>query len=156
MSADETYDGEPEPISEELEELADDVMDAALDAMCNKGEFSPLLAVENAQGERVMLAFDDEELEECLDAARGMVATAASGKKPIKGLPGGPVRYVIAYDGAIRESDDDPYESAVIIEYGETGLSAGYSAYLLYQNPGKPQEFVWTDPAAAGEMELLV
>ena len=92
MSADETYDGEPEPISEELEELADDVMDAALDAMCNKGEFSPLLAVENAQGERVMLSFDDEELEECLDAARGMVATAASGKKPIKGLPGGPVR----------------------------------------------------------------
>lgn len=150
------YEGEPEPITQELEELADDVIDYALDAMCNQGSFNPMLAVEDAHGQRVMLTFDDEELEECLDAARGMVATAASGKKPIKGLNGGPVRYAIGFDGAIRESDGDPYKSAVIVEYGETGLSTGYSAYLLYKNPGKPQEFVWTDPAAAGETELLV
>jgi hypothetical protein len=35
-------------------------------------------------------------------------------------------------------------------------MTQGYSAYLLYQNAGDSQEFAWTDPAAAGEGELLV
>ena len=68
------------------------------------------------------------------------------------------MRYAIAYDGAIEipDSDVDGYEPALIVEYGEHGMTRAYSAYMLYQNPGKPQDFMWTDPAAAGEGELLV
>lgn len=146
----------PEPISEDLEVLADDVIDHVLDALGNEGGFLPLLAAENAAGERTLLTFDDEELEECLEAARGLVAAAASNGEPLSGLSGVPVRYAIAFDGAIRESEDGPYESAIIVEYGEHGMSSAYSAYMLYQHAGNPQEFVWTDPAAAGEMDLLV
>ena len=149
-------DAEPEPISPEMEALADDVIDYGLDALAEKGSFSPSLAMEDESGTRVMLSFDDEEVEECLEAARGIVARAARGKAPIKGLPGAPVRYAIAYDGAVREVDGGPYVSALLVEYGERGLSSAYSAYLRYENPGRPQEFVCTDPAAAGEAELLV
>ena len=62
---------------------------------------------------------------------------AAKGKGELEGLKGRPVRYAIAYDGAIQDPDaEGNFEPALIVEYGEKGMTQAYSAYLLYQNPG--------------------
>lgn len=153
-----TEAGEPEPISDELEALAGTLIDYSLDLLGETGELAPTLAVEDEHGERTLLSFDDEDMEECLDEARGLLAAAARGKRKLEGLHGRPVRYALAYDGAIDvpESRKKGFEPALIVEYGEHGMTSGYSAYMLYENAGKPQEFAWTDPAAAGEGELLV
>lgn len=151
-------DPDPEPISDEMESLAGALIDYGLDMLEETAELAPTLAVEDAAGERALLSLDGEEdVEECLEKAHEVVRQAARGKGPaIEGLSGRPVRYAIAYDGAIREEDGGPYQPALIVEYGERGLASGYSAYLLYEHAGHPQKFVWTDPAAAGEVELLV
>lgn len=149
-------DVEPEPISSELEELANDLIDTCLDALAEHGGFAPVLAAESEDGTRTLLSFNDEEMEECLDAAHDLVSRAATGEAQLKGLEGAPVRYAIGYDGAVREDDRGPYVNALIVEYGERGMSSAYSAYLLYERAGNPQEFMCSDPAAAGEMELLV
>lgn len=149
---------DPEPISDEMEALAGDLIDYGLDALEDEGAFVTTLALEDAAGERTLLTLDGEDdVEECLEKAHEVIRQAARGKGPAaEGLPGRPVRYAIAYDGAIREEEGGPYKPALIVEYGERGLASGYSAYLLYQHAGHPQKFVWTDPAAAGEVELLV
>lgn len=153
---------DPEPISAEMEALAADLIDYGLDALAESAELAPTLVVEDASGERTLLSLDgDEDIEECLDEAHDLIRSAARGKgatsgRAIEGLSERPVRYAIAYDGAIREEEGGPYRPALIVEYGERGLASGYSAYLLYKHAGQPQKFVWTDPAAAGEVELLV
>ena len=153
---------DPEPISDEMEALAGDLIDFGLDALADSGQLTPTLVVEDSSGERTLLSLDgDEDVEECLDEARDLIRSASLGKgsssgRTIEGLNGRPVRYAIAYDGAIREEESGPYQPALIVEYGESGLASGYSAYLLYKHAGQPQKFVWTDPAAAGEVELLV
>lgn len=153
---------DPEPISDEMEALAGELIDYGLDALGEHAELAPTLVVEGASGERVWLSLDgDEDVEECLDEAHDLIRSAARGKgstsgRSIEGLSERPVRYAIAYDGAIREDEDGAYQPALIVEYGERGLASGYSAYLLYHHAGHPQKFVWTDPAAAGEVELLV
>ena len=149
---------EPEPISESMDALACALIDYSLDLLGETGELSPTLAVEDENGERSLLSFDDEDFEECLDEVRTRLQAAAKGKQEIEGLTGKPVRYAIAYDGAVQLPDapDDGFTAALIVEYGEKGMTQAYSAYMLYQNEGNPQEFAWTEPAAAGEEELLV
>lgn len=159
--ADPDFDDEPaydpEPISDQLEALAGSLINYSLDLLGEVGELSPTLAAENAAGDPVLLSFDDEDVEECLDEIRARLRASAAGKQGLEGLKGVPVRYAIAYDGAVQLPDSpDGYEPALIVEYGEKGMTQGYSAYLLYQNAGDSQEFAWTDPAAAGEGELLV
>ena len=153
-----TGDMEPEPISAEMDALACATIDYSLDLLGETGELNPTLAVEDAEGCRVLLSFDDEEIEECLAEARRRLTAAAQAEQSIEGLKGVPVRYALAYDGAVEipDSDVEGFEPALIVEYGEHGMTSAYSAYLLYQNPGDPQEFAWTDPAAAGEGDLLV
>lgn len=153
---DQTSTGDPEPISAELETLAGALIDYGLDLLGETAELSVTLAAEDAAGTRALLSFDDDQTEECLEAARTLVSAAAAGKGRVEGLTQRPCRYAIAYDGAIRENPSDPFEPALIVEYGETGMTRGYSAFLFYREAGHPQEFVWTDPAAAGETDLLV
>lgn len=149
---------EPEPISEAMDALACALIDYSLDLLGETGELAPTLAVEDENGERSLLSFDDEDFEECLDEVHARLKAAAKGKQELEGLAGKPVRYAIAYDGAVQLPDapDDGFAPALIVEYGERGMSRAYSAYMLYQNEGNPQEFAWTEPAAAGEGELLV
>lgn len=158
-AAEEPRDDGPEPISDELEALAGDAIEYGLSQLGETGGLAVTLFAENEQGGRAMLSFEeDDNVEECLDEARGRVAATARGKKRLDGFSGKPVRYAIAYAGSI-EAPDAPrkgYQPALIVEYGEEGLSSGYSAYLLYRKPGKPRDFTWTDPEAAGETELLV
>lgn len=152
------FDADPEPISSQMDALACALIDYSLDLLGETGELVPTLAVEDEAGARALLSFDDEEIEECLFEVRDLLVAAASGERQIDGLRGRPVRYAVAYDGVIDvpDSDVEGYEPALIVEYGEHGMSSAYSAYLLHRNAGDPQEFVWTDPEAAGEGELLV
>lgn len=136
---------EPEPISPELEQLTDDMIELGLSALGQNGELMPVLSLEDSAGKRETLVFENDGLEECLTEARATVRRRA-----------GTRRYTLAYDGAIREDGASHYESALILEYGEQGMGSGYSAYLLYRGAGQPTEFVWTDPQAAGETELLL
>lgn len=151
-------DVEPEPISPEMDALACALIDYSLDLLGETGELTPTLAVEDASGNRSLLSFDDEDFEECLEEVRNRLVAAARGERTIDGLEGRPVRYAVAYDGAVDvpDSDVEGFEPALIVEYGEHGMSSAYSAYLLYENAGDPQEFAWTEPAAAGEGDLLV
>ncbi len=149
---------EPEPISAEMDALVCALIDYSLDLLGEAGELCPSLAVEDGEGGRVLLSFSDDDFEECLAEIRDQLSAAAKGKIMLEGLSGKPVRYAFSYDGAVENPDDDGvgYEPALIVEYGEHGMTSAYSAYLLYQNAGNPQEFVWTEPAAAGEGDLLV
>lgn len=155
LSREEEY--EPEPISEELERLADDMVSLGLESLGETGKLIVTLAVEDEAGARVMLRFeDDADVSDCVREARDVVLGAQRKNGAIEGLGGRPVRYAIGYDGAVREREGGPYENALLVEYGEQGLSSAYSAYLLYKKAGHPKDFVWTEPAAAGETELLV
>ncbi|MEE8716999.1 MAG: hypothetical protein SOI24_08180 [Coriobacteriales bacterium] len=145
-----------EPISRALEDLANEMVDQGLESLGQTGRFTTVLAMEDASGNRAMLSFDDDMVDECVREARDTLRRAAHKSGRVEGLSGRPVRYAIAYDGAIREEEGQPYKNALIVEYGEQGLSSAYSAYLLYKKAGHPKDFVWTDPAAAGQMELLV
>ncbi len=149
---------EPEPISPEMDALACAMIDYSLDLLETAGELCPSLAVEDGEGGRVLLSFSDDDFEECLTEIRDQLTAAAKGKIQIEGLSGRPVRYAFSYDGAVENPDSEfsGYEPALIVEYGEHGMTSAYSAYLLYQNAGNPQEFVWTEPEAAGEGDLLV
>ena len=65
-----------------------------------------------------------------------------------------PVRYVIVYEGAVAD-DNDNYQDALMLEFGERGYRS-YSAYSLLSGKGRGNGFVWTDPAPAGEVEPLL
>lgn len=149
-------DAAPEPISDALDALVCATIDYGLDMLGEVAELAVTLAVEDGVGNQALLSFDDVDVEECLAEARATVSDAARGKKGIDGLQGKPVRYAIAYDGAVSEEEGSAYDPALIVEYGETGLSRAYSAFLVYENAGDPQEFMWTEPAAAGITDLLV
>lgn len=147
---------DPEPISPELEALANEMVDYGLESLATTKKLATTLAVEDASGHRETLVFQDDSVDECLGAARDVVRQAMHKGGAIEGIQGRPVRYAIAYDGAVREEPGGPYLNALLVEYGEKGMSSGYSAYLLYKKAGRQKDFVWTDPAAAGETELLV
>ena len=98
-------DFEPEPISEEMDALACALIDYSLDLLGEVGERAPTLAVEDDRGARTLLSFDDEDFEECLDEVHDRLKAAAKGKGELEGLKGRPVRYAIAYDGAIQDPD---------------------------------------------------
>jgi hypothetical protein len=149
-------EAQPEPISENLETLANELIDYGLENLGQTGHLTTTLAVEDSVGNREMLTFEDDAVDECVAEARDVVRRSMHKSGKIEGLQGRAVRYAIAYDGAIRETEKGPYQNALIVEYGEHGMSSAYSAYLLYKKAGHPKDFVWTDPAAAGETELLV
>lgn len=146
----------PEPISQELDDLTCSLIDYALDVLATSGELPVSLAAADKAGKATLLTFDDDDFEESIEEARARVRAAATGKQPIEGLSASVARYAIAYDGAIDEGTEEGYIPALIVEYGEKGLSQGYSAYLTYDNPADEQNFVCSDVAPAGVVELLV
>ncbi len=142
-----------EPISAELDSLTVALIEYGLDELASTGELSVSLALGDEDGNATLLSFDDDDFDESIDEAHATVQRSAG--QQVEGLKGACVRYAIAYDGAIDE-DGTGYEPALIVEYGEQGMSRGYSAYLTYEHPGEPQDFVCSQVAPAGVVELLV
>lgn len=141
-------------VSPELDELAGGLMGQAFDALAEDGRVDVLLAVQDAAGHVASLAFCDDAPEECLAGARARVRSLdASGGDSEAGL-GRPVRYAICYEGAVAD-DAGVFRDAVILEFGERGYLS-FSAFSFVEGVGEGDDFRWTDPAPAGQLEPLL
>ncbi len=139
------------PISEELDMLSCDLMGDAFDALADGMEFSVLVSYEDQNNSRELKAFSDDGFLACLEGARDYIKSLAN----LKDDSLKPVRYALVYLASVA-NEEGSYEDAVILEYGEKGQTTGFSAYSLIDNIGEGESFMWSEPAAAGETELLV
>ena len=143
-----------EGISPELDELVSELVGVSLDMLAEDGEMPVFLVIEDAARTVASYEIDGDGPEECLEGAFARVAAAAkAGGDPDQNL-GAPVRYGIAYEGAI-EDETGAYLDALIVEFGERGWRA-YSLYSLVEGKGTGEGFAWSEPAAAGEVEPLL
>ena len=100
-----------------------------------------------------VLACAEDGMDACLEAAQALIKENARGNRD-EGL-GRIERYAVAYAGVVRL--ESCYQDAVLVSFYERGLTdeegapVGYSAYVAYENAGAGDEFVWSDPAPAGE-----
>ena len=130
-------------ITPELDELSSALMGDALDALAEQGEMGVLLVCERDGGVVESYEFVDDGPEACIEGAREKVRTTP-----------GAIRYAIAYEGAV-ETDEGAFADALILEFGERGWHS-FSAYSLIGGKGQGDNFAWTEPAPAGELELLL
>lgn len=131
-------------VSPELDELSGDLIGEALDMLADGEEFGILLAVEFADGEVESVEFSEDGPEECLEAAREYVSD----------LRESAVRYTICYAGAVAD-ETGAFEDALIFEFGERGYES-FSGFMYYTGKGTGDDFAWTDPAPAGEIEPIL
>ncbi len=139
------------PISEELDVLSCDLMGDAFDALADGMDFSVLVSYEDQNSNRELKSFSDDGFLACLEGARDYIKSLSECKDDTKR----PIRYALVYPASVA-NEDGIYEDAVILEYGEKGQTTGFSAYSLIDNIGEGERFMWSEPAAAGETELLV
>ena len=143
-----------EGISRELDELVSELVGAALDMLADEGALPVLLVVEDATGGFASFEFEDDGVEECLEGAHEKVATlVASAGDAALGL-GAPLRYGLAYEGAIAD-DAGAFQDALVVEFGERGWH-NYSLFSLIDGKGTGEGFAWSDPAPAGEIEPVL
>ena len=132
-----------EGVSPELDELSCDLLGQALDALA-EGVEVPVLATCAYDDDTVETrAFAEDGENECLEAARDYVR----GRE-------GCIRYAIVYEGAVAD-ETGAYADALLLEFGERGYRS-YSAYSLFEGRGAGEDFRWSDPAPAGELEPLL
>lgn len=141
-------------ISPQLDELSCDLMGEALNRLAEGHAVNVLLAIADAKGSVGTYEFSDDGEEACLLGARERVrAIKRSGGDGSFDLAA-PCMYAICYEGAVADGTDD-YGDAIIMEFGEKG-SPAYSAYSYFDGRGSGDDFVWSDPAPAGEVENLL
>ena len=141
---------EPATISTLLDAVACEAIGATLDLLAEGSEVHPTayFAVHgenDAEPQVEQAEFSDDTPDLCLEAARNHV----------RGLKGKADVYAIAYDGFVQESEDEPAQDAVIVEFGERGAAAAYSALVLYAFE-KDGTLSYSDPQPAGEEQLLL
>ena len=61
----------------------------------------------------------------------------------------------VACDEAAVADEDGAYRDALLLEFGERGYKS-YSAYSLFEGKGAGDDFAWSEPAPAGELESLL
>ena len=141
-------------ISPELDDLSSSLMGDAFDMLAAGEDLNVLLVVEDEKGNVAPYEFSDDGPEALLEGARTRVRDLAARKGDPKAHLGVPVRYAIAYEGAV-EDEDTVFRDAVLLEFGERGR-ASYSAYTFYEGNGTGDGYRWTEPAAAGEETPLL
>ncbi|MBP3894469.1 MAG: hypothetical protein J6D34_10560 [Atopobiaceae bacterium] len=140
-------------VSPELDALAAELLGDALDIVAGGGELGVLLVAEDAAGNVGSYEFTDDGPEQCLQMARDRVKELGSSGDPAAGLAS-PVRYAICYEAAVAD-EAGAYQDALLLEFGERGYKS-YSGYSLFSGRGTGDDFTWTDPAPAGELEPLL
>ncbi len=141
-------------VSRELDELSSTLVGDALDLLAEGNDVNVLLVVQDEEGTLASFEFFDDDPDALLDAAHDRVKELA--KKhgdSVEGI-GEPIRYALVYEGMVAV-ESDAYQDALMLEFGEKGWYA-YSAYSLYEGKGAGEDFAWTDPAPAGEIEPLL
>lgn len=141
-------------VSEALDELSCDLMGSALDRLAEGVDVNVLLVVGDDHDNACDFEFSDDGAEACLVGARNKVRSLARTKGDASCGLGAPRYYALCYEGAV-ETDNGVYADALIMEFGEKGCPA-YSAYSLFEGRGEGEDFRWTDPAPAGEVEPLL
>lgn len=141
-------------VSPELDDLSSTLMGEAFDALAEDGSLDVLLVVQDEEGRVASWSFGDDGVEACLSGARAMVRSLAEGRGTDEAGVGRPVRYALVYPGAVAD-EDGAFRDAVILEFGERGYEA-YSASSLVSGVGRGDDFAWTEPAPAGEVEPLL
>lgn len=141
-------------VSAALDELSCDLMGAALDRLAEGEAVNVLLVVGDAQGNACDFEFSDDGEEACLIGARDKVRALARSKGDASLGLGAPRYYALCYEGAV-DNGAGSYADALIMEFGEKGCPA-FSAYSLFEGRGMGEDFAWSDPAPAGEVESLL
>ena len=141
-------------VSEQCDGLGSELMGEALDKLAAGDALSVVASAVDAHGERVTCEFDDDSAEQCLEAARTWVRNGARGEDNARVI-GKPACYAIAYLGAVAD-EDDAFQDALILEFGDRGAACGYSAYSLIDGIGSGKRFRSTEPAPAGELSCLL
>lgn len=145
-------------VSPELDEMVCDLIGYMLDELAEGRDPGTAACAEDAGTGRIEAVFTDDGEEACLEAAQAFVTQNARGNREERL---GPIeRYAIACTGAVEL--EGAYRDAVLVSFYERGLATadgaptGYSAYVTYRNPGSGDEFLWSDPAPAGEEPPLI
>lgn len=141
-------------VSPELDDLSSTLMGQAFDVLAEGVELNVILAVEDMAGNIASYTFADDGPEECLEGARKKVRDLAYSHGDATVKLGNPVRYALAYESAVAD-ECGAYQDAVLLEFGERGHTS-FSAYSLVDGKGEGDNFAWTDPAPAGEVENLL
>ena len=141
-------------ISPELDALSCDLLGSALDALAAGVDVLGIVAVEDAEGTRMTRAFSDDGPEACITGARELVSSLVSSAGDASEPIGAPERYALVYEGAV-ERDDEGFDDALILEFGEAGQPS-FSAYVLWEGFGAGEKFMWADPMPAGEVDSLL
>ena len=141
-------------ISAELDELSCELMGQALDLLAEGLDVNVLLAVADAVGNVASFEFSDDGEAACLAGAYDKVRELARSKGDASCGLAAPRYYALCYEGAVA-GEDGCYANALIMEFGEKGKPA-FSAYSFYEGRGAGDDFTWTDPAPAGEVEPLL
>ena len=141
-------------ISRALDELSCNLMGAALDRIAYGTDVNVLLVVGDAAGNVANFEFSDDGEEACLQGARDKVRALARSKGDASVSLAAPRYYALCYEGAVADGSGT-FADALIMEFGEKGHTA-YSAYSLFEGRGQGDDFAWTDPAPAGEVEALL
>lgn len=131
-------------ISQELDTLSCDLIETAFDALADGIDISVLVSVQDSAGTVTTHTFKDDAIDVCLNEARAYIV---SKKNTI-------VRYCLVYVCGVAL--EEAFLDALVIEYGERGMSVAYSGYSLIQNVGQGELFMWCDLEPAGELDLLI
>lgn len=148
----------PGAVSPQLDEMVCDLIGFMLDELAAGCDPGVVACMEDSQGNRSEAAFSDDGEEECLEAARSLVARSAQGV-PEDGV--GPIAcYAIGCVGGVQL--EDGFADAVLVSFYEHGLATevgaptGFSAYVLYEGFGLGDDFAYADPMPAGEEPPLI
>lgn len=146
-------------VSPELDAMTCDLIGELLDALAVGEDPGVAVALEDAKGNRSVVALSGDGEDECLLAASEHVQKAAALGYPEDKI-GRAVRYAYGYLGYVRDdalpAGPEAYRDALLVSFGEKGAPCGYSAYVLVEGIGAGDAFGWADPEPAGEEDLLV
>ena len=143
----------PDKISHQLDSLASSTFEESFNELAEHKELWPMLAVEDEHGNRELVSFTEDDKDQCLQGARAYLQMSA--QKGI-GSVKKPIRYAIGYDALVQDDQDKKLKPAVVVEFGEAGSKHAYSGYSFYQHGKTPEDFLWTEPQAAGIEDLLI
>lgn len=141
-----------EQVSPELDALAGELFVASYETLAHGQPLWPQACCAYASNEVECATFSDDELDACLVAAREWVSESVKQQKDKDPV----VRYVIAYDAEVSDPETLELLPAVIVEFSEDSMTGAYSAFSWYELGKSPADFVWSEPAPAGEEERLL
>lgn len=143
-----------EGVSAKTDQLASDLMGDAFDLLAEGPMNQVLLVVEDSASSVVSYSFADDGMEALLGGAYKKVRQLKDdGGSSEDGL-GEPRRYALCYVGAVA-NEEGLFEEALLLEFGEVGYTA-YSAFSFIDKVGEGDEFCFSEPSPAGEVEALL